>query len=104
GVAGPRSSSRGSWGRRGTVHADIVDLEPRREPRPGRITAVPPADGEAEEEVVRLAQRVGRAAGAVESRVKGRGVEEQGIDVQPDLALVPVHPPHAIVVRPRGVT
>src|SRR5207249_1072595 len=68
-----------------TVHADIVDLEPRREPRPGRTTAVPPADGEAEEEVVRLAQRVGRAAGAVESRVKGRGVEEQGIDVQPDL-------------------
>src|SRR5437763_10326540 len=40
----------------GAVDAHIVDLEPRRELRPGRIPAVPPADGEAEEEVVRLAQ------------------------------------------------
>src|SRR5205085_10107668 len=72
------------------IDANVVHLEPGRKLGLRRITAIRPTDGEVQDQVMRLAERVFCLFVAVECLMEVDRVQQQTIHSKPDGALVPV--------------
>src|SRR5437764_14302616 len=82
------------------VDPNIIDFEPCRELRLGRITAVRSSDGEVQDQGVRLMEWVPALWILVECIFEVGRVQKEVVHVQPDLTLIPVHPPDVELLAP----